>query len=190
MLLDSGRPAPLMLLDDVTSELDLHRRELLVEHLSGGGQALITATESEHLPASAERHEVAVREGHAIADAAPPGFGRGRGCGVTPRAQPRAFGEVVAAARRRAAPETPLAAAQGAWAEAVGERIARESRPVAERDGRLTVECRTAAWAQELDLLQTELLGRLAGRSRSRTGVEALRFRVAGPWDYDTVVYA
>ena len=101
---------------------------------------------------------------------------------MTPRAQPRAFGEVVAAARRRAAPETPLAAAQGAWGEAVGERIARESRPVAERDGRLTVECRTAVWAQELDLLQTEILGRLAGPLEPHR-IEALRFRVAEAWD-------
>ena len=37
--------APLMLLDDVMSELDADRRELLAELLRSGGQALVTATE-------------------------------------------------------------------------------------------------------------------------------------------------
>ena len=39
--------APLMLLDDVMSELDADRRELLAELLRSGGQALVTATEAE-----------------------------------------------------------------------------------------------------------------------------------------------
>jgi DNA replication and repair protein RecF len=69
-LIDDGRPAPLMLLDDVTSELDSERRALLVERLSEGGQALITATEAEQLPAGGERHEIAMRSGRALADAA------------------------------------------------------------------------------------------------------------------------
>jgi DNA replication and repair protein RecF len=41
---------PLMLLDDVMSELDRKRRELLVELLREGGQAVITATEADHVP--------------------------------------------------------------------------------------------------------------------------------------------
>jgi DNA replication and repair protein RecF len=46
------RPAiPLMLLDDVMSELDHDRRAALVELLAeGGGQALITTTDLEHVP--------------------------------------------------------------------------------------------------------------------------------------------
>lgn len=68
-LLDQGRPPPLMLLDDVASELDLGRRTLLVEHLAeGGGQALITATELDQLPSSVDRNEVAVREGRVLAE--------------------------------------------------------------------------------------------------------------------------
>jgi DNA replication and repair protein RecF len=47
-----GRP-PLMLLDDVMSELDASRRELLADLLRSGGQAVITATELEHVPGSA-----------------------------------------------------------------------------------------------------------------------------------------
>ena len=44
-----ARP-PLMLLDDVMSELDAERRELLAELLRSGGQAVITTTEPEHVP--------------------------------------------------------------------------------------------------------------------------------------------
>jgi recombinational DNA repair ATPase RecF len=40
-----------MLLDDVMSELDPTRRELLARRLvEGGGQALLTATETAQLP--------------------------------------------------------------------------------------------------------------------------------------------
>ena len=42
--------APLMLLDDVMSELDGSRRAALVELLRGGGQSVITTTDLEHVP--------------------------------------------------------------------------------------------------------------------------------------------
>jgi DNA replication and repair protein RecF len=59
-LIDAGRTAPLMLLDDVMSELDPAHRELLLSLLAAGGQAVITATEAEHVPsADAARIEVA-----------------------------------------------------------------------------------------------------------------------------------
>jgi len=44
---------PLMLLDDVMSELDAERRELLAELLRAGGQSVITTTEPEHVPGAA-----------------------------------------------------------------------------------------------------------------------------------------
>jgi DNA replication and repair protein RecF len=45
------RHAPLLLLDDVMSELDHTRREALIELLrDGGGQSLITTTDLEHVP--------------------------------------------------------------------------------------------------------------------------------------------
>ena len=48
---DQRPAAPLMLLDDVMSELDRDRRSALVELLAeGGGQALITTTDLEHVP--------------------------------------------------------------------------------------------------------------------------------------------
>jgi len=69
-LLAGGRPAPLMLLDDVTSELDPERRRLLCSRLAeGGGQALLTATEPGELPAD-RRTEIALRAGRAITAAA------------------------------------------------------------------------------------------------------------------------
>jgi DNA replication and repair protein RecF len=52
----AGRP-PLMLLDDVMSELDAARRERLVELLRAGGQAVVAATEPEHVPGARE-HEL------------------------------------------------------------------------------------------------------------------------------------
>jgi DNA replication and repair protein RecF len=55
-VLASERPGrgPLMLLDDVMSELDSVRRELLGELLTGGGQAVVTATEAEHVPGAGD----------------------------------------------------------------------------------------------------------------------------------------
>jgi DNA replication and repair protein RecF len=47
-----ARP-PLMLLDDVMSELDAERRELLADLLRSGGQSVITTTEAEHVPGAA-----------------------------------------------------------------------------------------------------------------------------------------
>jgi DNA replication and repair protein RecF len=47
-----ARP-PLMLLDDVMSELDAERRELLAALLRTDGQAVITTTEPEHVPGTA-----------------------------------------------------------------------------------------------------------------------------------------
>jgi DNA replication and repair protein RecF len=56
-LLAEDRPAPMMLLDDVMSELDPERRSLLIGILEDAGQTLVTATESAHVP----RVEGAVR---------------------------------------------------------------------------------------------------------------------------------
>ena len=45
-------PAPLLLLDDVLSELDPGRREVLAARLAGMGQTMITATHRSSLPAA------------------------------------------------------------------------------------------------------------------------------------------
>jgi DNA replication and repair protein RecF len=54
-LLAARRVTPLLLLDDVMSELDPGRRELLVARLAAGGQTLITAADEESLPAAARQ---------------------------------------------------------------------------------------------------------------------------------------
>jgi predicted nucleic acid-binding Zn ribbon protein len=80
---------------------------------------------------------------------------------VSPRRSPRPLGDALRQARAVAEPRTLLAAAQSAWPAAAGARVATEAEPVAERDGVVTIACRSATWAQELDLLQPELLRRL-----------------------------
>ena len=77
------------------------------------------------------------------------------------RSAPRALGDAIRSLRTEAEPATPLAAVQSVWQAAVGERIAAQATPLREREGVLTVGCAAATWAQELDLLQTELLARL-----------------------------
>ncbi len=58
VLLAARRVTPLLLLDDVMSELDPGRRERLLARLDDGGQALITAADEESLPAPALRSVV------------------------------------------------------------------------------------------------------------------------------------
>ncbi len=62
LLLDRRGSAPLMLLDDVMSELDPERRELLTETVLDSGQALLTATDTGQLP-EGPRRELRVRAG-------------------------------------------------------------------------------------------------------------------------------
>jgi DNA replication and repair protein RecF len=52
-LLSARRVSPLLLLDDVMSELDRPRRERLLERLQRGGQSLITAAAEESVPTAA-----------------------------------------------------------------------------------------------------------------------------------------
>ena len=63
--------------------------------------------------------------------------------------------------RSRIAPGTLLGAVQEAWPGAAGDLVAAQADPVAERDGTVTISCRSATWAQELDLVQADLLLKL-----------------------------
>lgn len=92
------------------------------------------------------------------------------------RRAPRPGSLALRAALRAAAPKTQLAAVQEVWAETVGERVAAAARPVSEAAGELVVACSDPVWAEELDLMQEQLLARL----RERLGDAAprsLRFR-------------
>lgn len=97
---------------------------------------------------------------------------------MTRRRAPRPAASAFRAARSQAAPRTGLAAVQASWSEVVGERLAAAATPVSERSGTLTVECVDAVWAQELDLMQAQLLGRLR-EALGDQAPTALRFRVA-----------
>jgi predicted nucleic acid-binding Zn ribbon protein len=90
----------------------------------------------------------------------------------TPRPLARAIGEAL----ERAEPATLLAAVQRAWPGAVGEAIAREATPVAERSGVVTVACSSSAWSQELDLLGAQILAKIRPNLPSGTALEGLRF--------------
>jgi DNA replication and repair protein RecF len=61
VLLERRGRLPLMLLDDVMSELDRHRRELLTGELSTGGQSLITTTDLAHVPGAQDARVTRLR---------------------------------------------------------------------------------------------------------------------------------
>jgi predicted nucleic acid-binding Zn ribbon protein len=95
---------------------------------------------------------------------------------VRRRRTPRPIGEALSRAIEGAEPATLLAAVQRAWPDAVGEAVAREASPVAERDGVVTVACRSATWAQELDLLGGRIRDQLLAELPLGASLEALRF--------------
>jgi predicted nucleic acid-binding Zn ribbon protein len=99
---------------------------------------------------------------------------------VRRRRAPRPLGAAVSAALEGAEPATLLAAVQSVWAGAVGEAIARQATPVSERDGVVTVACRSATWAQELDLLGTRILEQVRDQLPSGAALEGLRFTASG----------
>ena len=75
-----------------------------------------------------------------------------------PRPMRPALDELVG----RLAPPTLAAAVTRVWPRAVGEAVSAQSQPGAVRGGVLTVHCRSAQWAQEIDLMSPVLLARLA----------------------------
>lgn len=100
------------------------------------------------------------------------------------RAGPRPLSAALVDVIREAAPVGVLARVQACWTGVVGDLLAREAIPVAERSGTLTVACRSATWAQEIELMGPELVTRLnaaLGGAEPPT-LKTLRARVAtGP---------
>jgi predicted nucleic acid-binding Zn ribbon protein len=91
------------------------------------------------------------------------------------RSRPRQLGGAFRRVVDDTSPQTLLAAVQAAWPQVAGDTVAGQATPVAERDGVITVACRSASWAQELDLLSERLRGRLnEGLGEER--VSSLRF--------------
>jgi predicted nucleic acid-binding Zn ribbon protein len=87
------------------------------------------------------------------------------------RTQPRPLAHAIAALADRLAPQTILADVQRVWPDAVGDVIAAQAEPTGEREGVLTVTCSAAVWAQELDLMGPELVGRI----NAALGADAIR---------------
>jgi predicted nucleic acid-binding Zn ribbon protein len=61
----------------------------------------------------------------------------------------------------RLAPATALAQIQRHWPAAVGEAVAAQATPTGEAGGVLTVTCKSAVWAQEIDLMSVTLIASL-----------------------------
>jgi predicted nucleic acid-binding Zn ribbon protein len=92
------------------------------------------------------------------------------------RRAPRPLAAAIGEALERSEPATLLASVQSAWPEAVGEAIARETTPVAERSGVITVACSSSSWAQELDLLGAQILAKIRSKLSAEAHLEGLRF--------------
>ncbi len=71
-----------------------------------------------------------------------------------------------------------LAEVQLIWPSTVGDAIAREASPVAERAGIVTVACSASVWANELDLMAPAIVERLNLAMR-RGSVRKLRCTAA-----------
>jgi predicted nucleic acid-binding Zn ribbon protein len=93
------------------------------------------------------------------------------------RRAPRQASAAFRAALDLVAPQTGLAAVQGAWARIVGPGLAAVANPVSERAGTLTIEVSDSVWAQELDLMQNQLLERLRAELGD-SAPRALKFRL------------
>lgn len=90
------------------------------------------------------------------------------------RRSPRTLGLTLGQMQDELAPQTLLAEVQRMWPDAVGEAIAAEAQPTAERAGTLTVSCSAAVWAQELDLMAPVIIERVNQRLR---GAKVVRLR-------------
>ena len=77
---------------------------------------------------------------------------------------PQPLGRVASrlSAQRGWVPNLANGSVFGRWAELVGAEVAEHATPTALRDGELTVQADSTAWATQLRLLQRQLLGRIA----------------------------
>ena len=150
---------PLVLLDDVLSELDGDRRLALAGLIGEGGQTIVTATSPAALPAEpgavARRLTGSVRSGVAVMERI--GNEVKRTLAASGGGGALALSEITAA-----------------WPSAVGDAVARQAWPQRiGRDGTLHVATSSATWAFELDRLAPEIDERLGGRSRPVRAAEA-----------------
>lgn len=93
---------------------------------------------------------------------------------------PQMLGRVASrlSAQRGWAPNLAHGSVFGRWAELVGPEVAEHATPTALRDGELTVQADSTAWATQLRLLQRELIRRVAAGLGD--GI-VTRMRIHGP---------
>ncbi len=96
------------------------------------------------------------------------------------RRAPRPLAQALHDLRRAIAPATTLADLQAAWPAVTGPVIAAEAAPTAEHGGVVTVACRSAVWAHELELMGPDLVTRL-NAALGRDAVRALRCQALAP---------
>jgi predicted nucleic acid-binding Zn ribbon protein len=80
---------------------------------------------------------------------------------MTKRIAPRPAGIAITELSDRLAPQTAISRIQRAWPDVAGDLIAAQCEPTSERSGVVTMTCSSAVWAQELDLLSSDLIERL-----------------------------
>lgn len=111
---------------------------------------------------------------------------RWSGSGADDR-DPQPLGRIVSQLSKQRGWQAQLASGQvfGQWADVVGAEIAEHAYPVAMKDGELTVQASSTAWATQLRLLQGQLLGKISA-AVGRGVVK--RLRIQGPtapsWRY------
>jgi predicted nucleic acid-binding Zn ribbon protein len=76
--------------------------------------------------------------------------------------QPLGSATSEVARNRGWSPRVAEGAVFGRWATVVGDQIAEHANPAALRDGVLTVEAESTAWATQLRLVQSQLLAKIA----------------------------
>lgn len=101
------------------------------------------------------------------------------------RRAPRPAGLAMEALLAHLSPQTLLADVQRIWPAVVGETIAAEATPTSGRGGTLTITCKSAVWAQELDLMGPDLVARL-NTALGADLVVALRCSAAPPRGWAT----
>ncbi|NMO90257.1 DciA family protein [Actinomycetospora sp. TBRC 11914] len=101
------------------------------------------------------------------------------GAGADDR-DPQTLGRLASrlSTQRGWAPRLANGSVFGRWAELVGPEVAEHATPTTLRDGELTVQADSTAWATQLRLLQRQLLARIAAGLGD--GV-VVRMRIHGP---------
>jgi len=77
------------------------------------------------------------------------------------RRAPRPLGIAIEQLTARLAPATLLGDVQRVWEAAAGPAIAREADPVSERGGTVTLQCSSAVWMAEIDLMGPALVAQV-----------------------------